>query len=1381
MSSVGAIYRSWKSEITPHSIGGTEYPFIVGLIEVEYHNQIPQGCVIDQHPVPGAMAVVDTPVDLTVSLGVEMVSVPDLLGLDQAGAETVLSETSLAVGDITMDYADTVPADRVFDQAPMAGTRVPAGTPVSLSLSLGVWTGVDTEPPRVRLTVTPERIDLGQSVHLTLWVSDNAGVVERTLTIDGTPVPLVGNRLDYTPEHCGGITVTATASDAAGHTAADSITVTVVDPNDTTPPVVDLDEDDCADVTSLYSLTGTIAEEGSFTYQLLFREKGAVDWRVLSEGQGSGSLTGELAVFDPTLLVNGVYEIKLLVEDANGNVDFDTGCALVDGQLKLGPLVLPQADLNVTALGPDLTLARVYDSRLTDAGDFGPGWHLPQRQAKAQVTETLGQAWDQSLGGGFLATYYLVEKKRHVVVIRLSDDKVLKFKMDVTPKVSMLIPFEGHTPCTVGYLPLDTTRGTLQALDAAANVMLIDGQLREYGVDLYNPQRFRYTTPDGTRYIVSSQNGIEGVTDNYGRTLSYDDSGIHHSSGVSLTFERGADNRIEKITGPYGREVTYHYDADGMLEKVVQNTAVSPTFQKYFYGGTRLEAIEAPDGTQLGSFEYDWDGRITAMIDPDGNRVIYGHDLPNNRQEITDRRGNVTVYHYDDRGNVTGKVDPLGHETLWTYDERDNRLTETDPLGHTTAYTYDADNNQLSETDPLGNTTRSTYDAKGNVLTTTDPAGNQTVYTYDDHGNLLTQTDATGNVTSYSYDDDGNMAVKTDALGNVTTYAYDEFGNLILEIDPAGNRTEKTYNAYGDMLSKTVYRTTDTGLVAQTETFAYDILGNKTREIDADGNETRFEYKNHYTSNKQSEKTAQIDPLGNRTEYEYDARGNQTAIHYPDGTSQTTTYDADDNRISTTDRDGRTTTFAYDARGRLSEETRPDGSVISYTYDAVGNRTSLTVASGTTSYTFDELNRLETVTDPDGGVTAYTYDAVGNRASVTYPNGTVAEYTYDALNRLTYLENRKSSGEVISSYAYTLGPAGNRVQVVENNGRTVDYTYDGLYRLVQEDISDAANGAETIAYTYDAFGNRLTKTDGSGTIVYAYDANDRLISETGPAGAYTYAYDANGNTLEKSDGADSIYYTYDSENRLIQVDDGTSITAYTYDADGSRVASDTDGVDTVFVVDKNRQYAQVLEERDGAGSLTVSYVYGDDLISQHRGGSISYYHYDGQLSTRTLTNAAGDITDTYDYDAFGNLRDQVGTTENNYRYTGEQFDPNAGFYYLRARYYDQAMGRFVATDPYQGRMHEPVTLHKYLYANANPVMFNDPSGKFAGSIGSSMTALSIMALMIAATHVAIQTIENAIKYFDIKFVKFPGLRDNNPELYYKLKKIYNELLKKRNN
>jgi RHS repeat-associated protein len=143
--------------------------------------------------------------------------------------------------------------------------------------------------------------------------------------------------------------------------------------------------------------------------------------------------------------------------------------------------------------------------------------------------------------------------------------------------------------------------------------------------------------------------------------------------------------------------------------------------------------------------------------------------------------------------------------------------------------------------------------------------------------------------------------------------------------------------------------------------------------------------------------------------------------------------------------------------------------------------------------------------------------------------------------------------------------------------------------------------------------------------------------------------------------------------------------------------------------------------------LTVSYIYGDDLISQDRSGIDRYYLYDGQLSTRGLTNEAGDLTDTYTYDAFGQLIDQAGSSENSFLYTGEQFDPNAGFYYLRARYYDQGVGRFLTADPYQGRMHEPVTLHKYLYAHANPVMSSDPSGLM--SLHSVMSGLAIASVL----------------------------------------------------
>jgi len=192
---------------------------------------------------------------------------------------------------------------------------------------------------------------------------------------------------------------------------------------------------------------------------------------------------------------------------------------------------------------------------------------------------------------------------------------------------------------------------------------------------------------------------------------------------------------------------------------------------------------------------------------------------------------------------------------------------------------------------------------------------------------------------------------------------------------------------------------------------------------------------------------------------------------------------------------------------------------------------------------------------------------------------------------------------------------------------------------------------------------------------------------------------------------DTTNYWYDDENRLVEVQTGTSTVYYTYDADGIRVSSEADSQITDFLVDKNRDYAQVLEERDGIGSLNVAYVYGDDLISQERGGNIFYYQYDGHMSTRALTNAAGSVTDEYTYDAFGSLTDQAGTTVNHYLYSGEQYDPNIGFYYLRARYYNTSIGRFVTTDPFEGLKFEPATLHRYLYAANNPVMYSDPSGE----------------------------------------------------------------------
>ncbi len=290
---------------------------------------------------------------------------------------------------------------------------------------------------------------------------------------------------------------------------------------------------------------------------------------------------------------------------------------------------------------------------------------------------------------------------------------------------------------------------------------------------------------------------------------------------------------------------------------------------------------------------------------------------------------------------------------------------------------------------------------------------------------------------------------------------------------------------------------------------------------------------------------------------------------------------------------------------------------------------------------------------------------------------------------------------------YTLKSDGNRERVEElHSGRVVNYAYDSLNRLAEEDIHDPVHGNETVSYTYDASGNRLRKSGSGGTVSYSYNGNDRLVSETGPGHSLSYGYDSNGSLVSRNDGTDTVIYGYDYEDRIVSA--GTA--AYTYDADGIRVSSSAGGTVTNYTADKNRQYAQVLEERDG-GSLTAGYVYGDDLISRKQNGEVRYYLYDGHGSVRQLTDAAGNVTDSYSYDAFGNLRNHAGTSDNRYLYAGEQYDPDAGLYYLRARYYDPANGRFMTHDLYEGNPYEPVTLHRYLYAGANPVMYADPSGK----------------------------------------------------------------------
>ncbi|MCP4377774.1 MAG: RHS repeat protein, partial [bacterium] len=413
------------------------------------------------------------------------------------------------------------------------------------------------------------------------------------------------------------------------------------------------------------------------------------------------------------------------------------------------------------------------------------------------------------------------------------------------------------------------------------------------------------------------------------------------------------------------------------------------------------------------------------------------------------------------------------------------------------------------------------------------------------------------------------------------------------------------------------------------------------------------------------------------------------------------------------------------------------GATVSYTYDEFGRKQRVTAPSGSTEYNYDQYGRLTSVTDAVGNETHYTFDEHGNKASTIYPNGTLTEYGYDNLNRLISVETRNISGTALASYNYTLNSKGQRTHVEEGVGgqvhRSIDYEYDAADRLIEERISDPVLGSRTLSYDYDPVGNRLTKNDNGVIAEYSYDDNDRLLTENG----YSYTYDHNGNMLTKSGNGEQWQLEYNAMNQVTRANisrpQGASVIDYAYDHDGIRIGKTVNGTDiTNYVADKNRPYAQVLEEEHLRGGLSAvtSYVYGDALISSTIDGTLThYYHTDGMGSVRGLSDSSGAMTDSYSYDAYGMLTGNNGTSANSYLYRGEQYDSDLDAYYLRARYYQPEIGRFLTTDPVEGFPTAPISLHRYVYGNNAPTNFLDPSGKFslmetlqAGAIVMSLNA-----------------------------------------------------------
>ena len=184
-------------------------------------------------------------------------------------------------------------------------------------------------------------------------------------------------------------------------------------------------------------------------------------------------------------------------------------------------------------------------------------------------------------------------------------------------------------------------------------------------------------------------------------------------------------------------------------------------------------------------------------------------------------------------------------------------------------------------------------------------------------------------------------------------------------------------------------------------------------------------------------------------------------------------------------------------------------------------------------------------------------------------------------------------------------------------------------------------------------------------------------------------------------------FTYDSANRLTIA--GTRY--YTYDVEGTRIKTQKGEDTTKFVYNVNARLSQLLIKTEN--NAVTKYVYGLGLIGEETSGNFKTYHFDYRGSTVAITDKSGNVTDTFEYDTYGRLKDRTGTTKTPFLYNGRDgviTEDDTGLIYMRARYYSTALRRFVNADKLHGDISNALSLNRYSFCNGDPANGVDPLG-----------------------------------------------------------------------
>jgi len=718
--------------------------------------------------------------------------------------------------------------------------------------------------------------------------------------------------------------------------------------------------------------------------------------------------------------------------------------------------------------------------------------------------------------------------------------------------------------------------------------------------------------------------------------------------GATTRFTRDTASRVTKLVQPNGHTVTYTYTGlllTGMMDSTLNRN------ESYAYTARNDLAVISGNTVRRDFLYYSGtDGGPAGAL-----KKVYAGNTGYYPNMVNAR---LLAWH---------KPDAFGRDTV-----------VTDSLGHATRFSYDLTwGNTSAVTQPDGSRFRVTYDGRGQVDSSWTPLQGKTSFTYGSLNQVLTQRTAYNYLTQYQYDPATLALVRlVDPKAQVYKWQYNALGQLTVQHDVADTTKADTlrYDVHGQVRQRVTRR----GDVIALD---YDHIGRLVRREFPGEAPDSFAY----------------DPNGKwvaaRNAWARDSIGfrstgqDSSVVQVVHGRAFTVYFSYDSYRRPTilsvsgvlgSQSYSQNTFFRYGSSGMLDTLIFGLNKSVVTARNGDGLPTSIKHGSWFLSQLFNSDHELTKQTYP-GALSAFTQtltrDSLDRVTSLTPPGSspTVRKFTYDSVGRLLNACDKPGSASCLNEFgatanAYSYDPAGNRTDgsAVVGSGNRVA-TFRGW------------------TLTYDAAGNIATADTApytSATIRrYTWDALGRLTAvKIGPDTVARFRYDALGRRRLKVTGTttrDSLWFVYNAGAQVL-VDFTGNGAADTVRAEYGYGP----GSDQVWTV-----------RQPGTGLDGVLLL--DPLIGSVRGVAA----WTGATLQKDYRKPLGQAT------PWGKTPGDTGAVLR-YRWAGREYDQETGLYYMRARYYDSRLGRFLSEDP----IGVAGGLNLYAYGWNDPVNIIDPSG-----------------------------------------------------------------------